>query len=72
MASDAQTAAELAAELCELNRRRQSIETDIWADANGMLSGSAGRAHRAGQRKLASGRHRHRRLPAAEQYSCPQ
>ena len=40
MASDAQTAAELAAELCELNRRRQSIETDIWADANGMLSGS--------------------------------
>ena len=39
LASDAQTAAMLAAELCDLNRRRQSIETDIWAEANQMLSG---------------------------------
>lgn len=32
-------AAELARELCELNRRRQALETDIWDDASKMMSG---------------------------------
>lgn len=41
MASDSLKAAALAAELCELNHRRQSIETDIWKEANEMLSGGA-------------------------------
>ena len=39
MASDAAQAAELAEELCDLNRRRQTIETGIWREANSMLSG---------------------------------
>ena len=39
MCSDAEKAAALAAELCELNRQRQSIETDIWQDAQAMLAG---------------------------------
>ena len=39
MAEDAATASALAVELCELNRRRQSIETEIWQDANAMLLG---------------------------------
>ncbi len=29
----------LATELCELNRRRQALETDIWEDASRMMSG---------------------------------
>ena len=29
----------LAAELCELNRKRQCIETEIWNDANARLEG---------------------------------
>lgn len=33
-------AAELARELCELNRQRQSIETEIWQDAVGRLAGA--------------------------------
>ncbi len=32
-------AARLAAQLCELNRKRQSIETEIWQEANAMLEG---------------------------------
>ena len=37
MASDEGEAAALAAELCELNHRRQSIEMDIWKKASVML-----------------------------------
>ena len=33
-------ASRLAAELCELNRKRQTIETQIWEEANAMLSES--------------------------------
>lgn len=40
MTSDPRAAAELAVELCELNRQRQSIETEIWREANALLSGS--------------------------------
>ena len=37
MSRDIETAAALAHELCELNRRRQSIETDIWQEANAII-----------------------------------
>ena len=36
---DAGTATALARELCELNRKRQSIENDIWKEANAQLQG---------------------------------
>ena len=36
---DKAEAAELSAELCELNRERQRIETEIWNEANAMLAG---------------------------------
>ena len=36
---DPNTAASLARELCELNRKRQSIENEIWKEANEMLAG---------------------------------
>ena len=39
MCTDPAEAASLAAELCELNRKRQSIETEIWHDALSMLEG---------------------------------
>ena len=39
MCRDPEQAAALAAELCELNRQRQSIETEIWQDAQKMLAG---------------------------------
>ena len=39
MTRDPDDADRLAAELCELNRRRQSLETEIWADALNMMSG---------------------------------
>lgn len=39
MSQDMTTATELAVELCELNRRRQNIETEIWQEANQLLSG---------------------------------
>ncbi len=39
MCTDPARAAALAAELCELNRKRQSIETEIWQDAQTMLAG---------------------------------
>ena len=39
MCRDPEEAASLAAELCELNRQRQSIETEIWQDAQAMLAG---------------------------------
>ena len=40
MTADPCAAAELAVELCELNRQRQDIETEIWREANAQLSGS--------------------------------
>ena len=40
MTADPCAAAQLAAELCELNRQRQDIETAIWREANAQLSGS--------------------------------
>ena len=39
MTDDKAEAAKLANELCELNRRRQALETDIWDDASKMMSG---------------------------------
>ena len=39
LTQDKAEAAELASELCELNRERQRIETEIWKDANAMLAG---------------------------------
>ena len=41
MSRDPVTATNLAVELCDLNRRRQSIETEIWQEANQLLSGKA-------------------------------
>ena len=38
---DQDKAARIAAQLCELNRRRQSIETEIWQDAQARLAGTA-------------------------------
>jgi single-stranded-DNA-specific exonuclease len=74
LASDAQTAAMLAAELCDLNRRRQSIETDIWADANQhALRQNAGRAHRACQRRTGIRASSASRPPALRSsIPCPQ
>ena len=40
MSTDAQEAAQLAAELCELNRQRQHIETEIWQEAQALLAGT--------------------------------
>ena len=40
MTADPIAASQLAAELCELNRQRQSIETEIWHEANALLAGS--------------------------------
>ncbi len=39
MSEDDGEASRLATELCELNRKRQSIETQIWEEANVMLDG---------------------------------
>ena len=39
MATDPDEAAALAAQLCELNRQRQNIETEIWNDALSKLEG---------------------------------
>ena len=39
MCTEEEKAAALAAELCELNRQRQSIETEIWQDAQAQLAG---------------------------------
>ena len=39
MSTDTAEASMLAAELCELNRKRQCIETEIWNDANARLEG---------------------------------
>lgn len=38
MTGDKQKAGALASELCDLNRRRQTLETDIWEDALRMMS----------------------------------
>ena len=39
LTEDSGEAAACAAELCQLNRQRQSIETEIWQEANAMLAG---------------------------------
>lgn len=39
MTHDSKEASTLAGELCELNRRRQHLETEIWDDASGMMDG---------------------------------
>lgn len=39
MSRDETTATALAVELCDLNRRRQNIETEIWQEANRLLAG---------------------------------
>ena len=39
LSGDGAEAADCAAELCRLNRQRQSIETEIWQEANDMLAG---------------------------------
>ncbi len=39
MTHDLKEADDLAGELCELNRRRQHLETEIWDDASGMMDG---------------------------------
>lgn len=39
MTRDKKEANDLAGELCELNRRRQHLETEIWDDASGMMDG---------------------------------
>lgn len=39
MTHDTKEASTLAGELCELNRRRQHLETEIWDDASGMMDG---------------------------------
>ena len=41
MTSDPLEASALAVELCELNRKRQSIETAIWDEANAMLASTS-------------------------------
>lgn len=41
MSENEEEASRLAAELCELNRKRQSIETQIWEEANAMLDGAS-------------------------------
>ena len=41
MTSDPDEATALAVELCELNRKRQNIETAIWDEANAMLASTA-------------------------------
>ena len=41
MTEDPAEATALAVELCELNRRRQSIETEIWNEANALLADKA-------------------------------
>ena len=40
MTDDPAEATRLAVELCDLNRKRQSIETEIWNEANAMLASS--------------------------------
>ena len=39
LTQEPEAAASLAHELCELNKQRQSIETEIWREANAMLAG---------------------------------
>ena len=39
LTEDADEAAACASELCQLNRQRQNIETEIWQEANAMLAG---------------------------------
>ncbi|MEA5152340.1 MAG: single-stranded-DNA-specific exonuclease RecJ [Oscillospiraceae bacterium] len=40
MCDDEKAAAALAAELCEMNRRRQDIETEIWREASELIAGT--------------------------------
>lgn len=44
MTHNLKEANDLAGELCELNRRRQHLETEIWDDASGMIDGRASSA----------------------------
>lgn len=44
MTHNQKEANDLAGELCELNRRRQHLETEIWDDASGMIDGRASSA----------------------------
>ena len=44
MTRDMREADALAGELCELNRRRQHLETEIWDDASGMMDGKTPQA----------------------------
>ena len=41
MTDDETEANRLASQLCELNRRRQLLETEIWDDASGMMDGKS-------------------------------
>lgn len=41
MCTSEQESSRLASELCELNRRRQSIETEIWQEALALIDGSS-------------------------------
>ena len=41
MTGDVNEANTLADKLCELNRRRQNLETEIWDDASGMMDGKS-------------------------------
>ena len=41
MCTSEQESSRLASELCELNRRRQSIETEIWQEARALIDGSS-------------------------------
>lgn len=40
MCDDPAVASQLAVELCELNRKRQTIENEIWQEANALLAGT--------------------------------
>lgn len=44
MTHNLKEANDLAGELCELNRRRQHLETEIWDDASGMIDGRSSSA----------------------------
>ena len=72
LSRDPDTAADCAAELCRLNRQRQSIETEIWQEANDLLAGQT-----PTEPIVLSGEHWHQGVIGiaasrlAEQYSLP-
>ena len=72
MTQDRKKAAQLAAQLCRLNRQRQAIEAEIYADAVAMAGGgSEPRRHCIGRGTLASGCGGHCGSRLAEDYGCP-